>query len=585
MIYLIQTEYKNYSLFQLCHASTLKLMEKNLRVIEKYNPGSKVIYVFPEGTKKEYIEIKDKFKDWICPDYPDWYYEKSGILEYIRDIINYSDSENEETKMEKEVVYNYSDYPDDKWISLDPIFLDKDIDLPEDYKGRWMINKKYQILNTKTGKISEDFKAPSRHKYPNITFNINGVTTSFKVHRIVALIFIPNPENKPIVNHKGVDKSKYNMEYLEWVTMVENSTRDRKESKTKYAFKLRKFKDSIESDLIFTKKDYLSHGFSTYHIQNCVRTGEKYLGYYWEKVDMDLEEYKEKYRCFNPTKWDANLNTWKINPKYTKAVVEVNKNGIVRIDKIETLGSKIEDLEHYIIRIKGEDKPILVHRLVWETFNGDIPEGYVIDHVNTDPFCNLLDNLQVVDPKGNMNNPITILKRKENLGVLKHPKILQYSIEGDLVSTFDYFYEVPMRTGILSLEDIINSCEDSIKLYGFDIYPVGEYFWFYEGSKMIDRYINLGYREYIINKFDSTGKRVRVIPSIPDYFKEYTVIPCQEMWMSLFSGLPASDGFYYRRGPFFDRNYEPDVEEFFSFIEEYPGYNKTIEDYMKNLNN
>ena len=49
--------------------------------------------------------------------------------------------------MGKEVVYNYSDYPDDKWISLDPIFLDKDIDLPEDYKGRWMINKKYQILN------------------------------------------------------------------------------------------------------------------------------------------------------------------------------------------------------------------------------------------------------------------------------------------------------------------------------------------------------------------------------------------------------------------------------------------------------
>ena len=57
------------------------------------------------------------------------------------------------------------------------------------------------------------------------------------------------------------------------------------------------------------------------------------------------------------------------------------------------------------------------------------------------------------------------------------------------------------------------------------------------------------------------------------------------MWMSLFSGLPASDGFYYRRGPFFDRNYEPDVEEFFSFIEKYPGYNKTIEDYMKNLSN
>lgn len=34
MIYLIKTEYKNYSLFQLCHASTLKSMEQNLGVIE-----------------------------------------------------------------------------------------------------------------------------------------------------------------------------------------------------------------------------------------------------------------------------------------------------------------------------------------------------------------------------------------------------------------------------------------------------------------------------------------------------------------------------------------------------------------------
>lgn len=584
MIYLIQTEYKNYSLFQLCHASTLKLMEKNLRVIEKYNPGSKVIYVLPEGTKKEYTEIKDKFKDWICPDYPDWYYEKSGILEYIRDIIDYSETENEEIKMEKEVVYNYSDYPDDKWISLDPIFLDKDIDLPEDYKGRWMINKKYQILNTKTGAIIEDFKPSERNIYPKTVFSIKGKCVSFKIHRIVALIFIPNPDNKPVVNHKGTDKSRYDMEYLEWVTKAENSTRDKKDSKTKYSFRLRKFKN-FDPEFNYTKKDYIQHGFSTYQVLESIRSGNRYLGYYWEKVDTDLEEYKEKYRYFNPTRWDNNEDTWKINPKYTKVVVEVNKNGIVRINGVETLGCKMDNIKNYIIHIKGESKPILLHRLVWETFNGDIPEGYVIDHVNTDPFCNLLDNLQVVDSKGNMNNPITILKKKENSGVLKHPKILQYSIEGDLVSTFDYFYEVPMRTGILSLEDIVNSCEDSIKLYGFDIYPVGEYFWFYEGSKMIDRYINLGYREYIINKFDSTGKRVKVIPSIPDYFKEYTVIPCQEMWMSLFSGLPASDGFYYRRGPFFDRNYEPDVEEFFSFIEKYPGYNKTIEDYMKNLSN
>ena len=43
-----------------------------------------------------------------------------------------------------------------------------------------------------------------------------------------------------------------------------------------------------------------------------------------------------------------------------------------------------------------------VHRLVWETFVGEIPEGMEIDHINADPSCNKLQNLQVVSRKGNM---------------------------------------------------------------------------------------------------------------------------------------------------------------------------------------
>jgi hypothetical protein len=38
----------------------------------------------------------------------------------------------------------------------------------------------------------------------------------------------------------------------------------------------------------------------------------------------------------------------------------------------------------------------LVHRLVWETFMGEIPEGYEIDHINADPSDNRLNNLRLV---------------------------------------------------------------------------------------------------------------------------------------------------------------------------------------------
>ena len=44
----------------------------------------------------------------------------------------------------------------------------------------------------------------------------------FRVHRIIGKVFIPNPDNKPQINHIDWNKSNNNIKNLEWCTPKEN---------------------------------------------------------------------------------------------------------------------------------------------------------------------------------------------------------------------------------------------------------------------------------------------------------------------------------------------------------------------------
>ena len=80
-------------------------------------------------------------------------------------------------------------------------------------------------LNRKKAKIGDRYLKPvlnnvNGYKYIGLTINNKHVNKS--IHRLVAENFIPNPENKPEVNHKDGNKLNNDFSNLEWVTSKEN---------------------------------------------------------------------------------------------------------------------------------------------------------------------------------------------------------------------------------------------------------------------------------------------------------------------------------------------------------------------------
>lgn len=66
-------------------------------------------------------------------------------------------------------------------------------------------------------------KQSLRRGYLFVSLCKNGEKENVVIHRIVALLFIPNPENKPCIDHIDGDRANNHADNLRWVTAKENS--------------------------------------------------------------------------------------------------------------------------------------------------------------------------------------------------------------------------------------------------------------------------------------------------------------------------------------------------------------------------
>jgi len=306
---------------------------------------------------------------------------------------------------------------------------------------KWLVINDYpnysisNFGNVKNNITNKIMRQNVRGGYSKISLKNGNKRGSCNVHRLVALAFIPNPDNKRTVNHKDKNKSNNKLENLEWMTHEEQIQHrsiglDLKPNTNKPIYRLSKNDEILD---FFNSIEYAGKWAVENNLTSNVHNGRNAIGNCLNGLTKTAYNYKWKFTN-NDSLENEEWREINVNKLFNEEIVSDKKYYVSNLGRFKNNSGRITDIQNYktiedgYIRVYIYNKTFAIHRLVAFTFLQNPENKETVNHKDGNKLNNAVDNLEFAT-----NKEQQIHKHSIGLGNNFTRKIKQYDLNWNLI--------------------------------------------------------------------------------------------------------------------------------------------------------